>query len=304
MRDHFLQYYHTLEIEPGCSFHDLKYAYRRLVRKWHPDRITEKRNAKDTVSADDKIKEITKAFRNLSEYYRENGFLPVLSKDDTQPNSNSMPQQPDVAKTSRARSSRRKKNSVTPSARRSMLIGTIVAITIVFWIEPWNQIGLGIDTSFPANSAYSPSPSTQTGYSNATVKPITQKPDQVYFTVGSTLGEVISIQGVPTATEEGIWHYGPSKVFFEKGIVVSWEQDSSSPLKVDILLPPHGLQVKGFTLGSTKSEVHAIQGTPLRESENMWEFRVSRVQFKNGKVSGWFDSPLDPLKLDKQPHRR
>ncbi len=42
-----------------------------------------------------------------------------------------------------------------------------------------------------------------------------------------------------------------------------------------------------FTVGSTKDEVLAIQGTPNSLSENRFKYGTSYVYFKNGGVTHW-----------------
>jgi len=53
-----------------------------------------------------------------------------------------------------------------------------------------------------------------------------------------------------------------------------------------------------FTVGSTKDEVLAIQGTPTAFSENTFEYSGSEVYFRNGKVVSWRNYPaLSPLRV-------
>jgi hypothetical protein len=43
-----------------------------------------------------------------------------------------------------------------------------------------------------------------------------------YFTVGSTIDEVLGVQGTPDRMSTNALHYGTSDVFFENDRVVSW----------------------------------------------------------------------------------
>jgi len=63
-----------------------------------------------------------------------------------------------------------------------------------------------------------------------------------------------------------------------------------------------------FTVGSTKDEVLAAQGTPDKFADTMFEYGLSRVWFRDGRVETWDQSVLNPLKvklatrqLDRQP---
>ncbi len=56
----FKDYYATLGIERGASDGDIKKAYRRLARKFHPDVSKEK-------GAEEKFKEVAEAYQTLSD---------------------------------------------------------------------------------------------------------------------------------------------------------------------------------------------------------------------------------------------
>jgi hypothetical protein len=51
-----------------------------------------------------------------------------------------------------------------------------------------------------------------------------------------------------------------------------------------------------FTVGSTKDEVLALQGTPTSFNEVQWSYGLSHVSFQNGRVTSWYVSPLNSLK--------
>ena len=124
-------------------------------------------------------------------------------------------------------------------------------------------------------------------------------PDQVnsYFTVGSTKGEVLAVQGPPRRTSKHVWEYGGSRVYFRDDRVSSWEMWPRSPLKVKLLpaLPLEAVPAY-FTMGSTKDEVLGVQGTPTRFSDRIWEYGHSRVYFEADRVARWEDWRGSPLK--------
>jgi curved DNA-binding protein CbpA len=57
--------YEVLGVSPDCSDKELKSAYRKMARKWHPD-INKDENATE------KFKEVAKAYESLS-LFRQNG---------------------------------------------------------------------------------------------------------------------------------------------------------------------------------------------------------------------------------------
>jgi hypothetical protein len=115
----------------------------------------------------------------------------------------------------------------------------------------------------------------------------TSSTDKSYFTVGSTKDEILAIQGTPDRFTDSSFHYGTSDVFFQDGRVVSW-YNGYPKLKVR-MLPATSTDKSHFTVGSTKNEVLAIQGTPDRFTERSLHYGTSDVVFKNGRVSSWYN---------------
>jgi len=62
-------------------------------------------------------------------------------------------------------------------------------------------------------------------------------------------------------------------------------------------ITPHG-DSSLISIGSTKNEVLTIQGQPTRQTDASWEYGLSRIDFQNGRVVGWFESPMNPLRLE------
>ena len=122
------------------------------------------------------------------------------------------------------------------------------------------------------------------------------RPDLRWIWPGSTLGEVYAIQGVPTSTQGETWHYGKSQIHFAQGKVISWSQHPDNPLRI-ARDQPIQTQEGIFEVGSTKDEVRAIQGTPVTETETVWDYGPSRVHFKNNRVTHWEESPMQPLRV-------
>ena len=118
-----------------------------------------------------------------------------------------------------------------------------------------------------------------------------------YFTVDSTKDDVLAIQGTPTEFSEDEFDYGFSKVYFSHGIVHSWYSSRKNPLKVRLLPSANIARPEYFTVGSTKDDVLAIQGTPTEFSEDEFEYGFSKVYFSHGVVRSWDSSRVNPLKV-------
>jgi hypothetical protein len=90
----------------------------------------------------------------------------------------------------------------------------------------------------------------------------------------------------------------------QNGKVASWSNSPADALRVK-MLPTSGTdenaaRARGyFTIGSTKDEVLGAQGTPTSFSDTQWIYGYSRVQFQGGKVTGWSNSPANPLKASQ-----
>jgi DnaJ domain len=311
--DNYKEYYNNLGLSPGCSYGQFKNAYRKLIKKWHPDKqdgLLEKN--KDL--ADRKAKEINIAFNKLSDYFKEHGKLPDItsypgntnkanrdrdvsgSVFTAQPTHSSTSQWSDSINTTKqpATDNQRKERKPYHSSRALKLISvslalfTVMIIAGIFFDKGNNKTDYG-----PPNIGHINNSKIHDQYSLKT---------RTLFEVGSSKGEVYSAQGVPTKTEGDTWFYGSSKVIFREGRVVEWEEegpfilnttDSKPMRKPATILPEH------FVIGSTKNEVAAIQGPPNQAEYNVWYYGASKIYFENNKVIGWHQSPLYPLKAKK-----
>lgn len=126
------------------------------------------------------------------------------------------------------------------------------------------------------------------------------KPEHI--TIGSTQDDVLTIQGTPTWATDRMWEYSGSRLYFTAGRVTGWEIWPASPLKVQLLPAiPSDPVPAFFTVGSTKDEVLAVQGTPTRVTERLWEYSMSRVVFTDNRVTRWEVWPGSPLKARLSP---
>lgn len=295
--DNYSNDYRVLGLELGCSLAALKAARRRLVKTWHPDRFGNGSEAKR--QAEERIKHINAAFDRLLEHHRRFGRLPAA--DATTEQSPVVVVTPDAQATPFAESPDRA--AMVDDARAVPLWRTVVR-----WAAALAAIGLAVEavrtalleTPEPASPKADASPRSTGPASPPPTSPTLPPPDaNRYFTVGSSPGEVYAAQGVPTATEPGVWHYGNSKVYFADGVVTAWEHDPAHPLKATALPDGTPPEPQLFTIGSTKAEVRSIQGAPIVETENLWDYGLAKVYFRDDRVIDWESSPMHPLKARK-----
>jgi hypothetical protein len=53
-----------------------------------------------------------------------------------------------------------------------------------------------------------------------------------HFDVGSTKAQVRAIQGAPVTETDAVWEYPPSRVYFDQGRVVRWDESPMQPLRI------------------------------------------------------------------------
>jgi len=113
-----------------------------------------------------------------------------------------------------------------------------------------------------------------------------------YITSGLTPTEVLTILGNPTSSSGEKMFYNGTEIDFRDGHVAGWKIDPRNPIRVklwpDQALAP-GMLV--YAIGSSKSDVIAMQGTPTFFSDNEFDYGGSRVFFKNDRVVGWKADP-------------
>lgn len=120
-----------------------------------------------------------------------------------------------------------------------------------------------------------------------------------YITAGLTPMEVLSVLGKPTTSTGEKMTYSGSEIDFKNGQVSGWKIDPASPIRVKLWSDsPSVPGLTTFGVGSSKSDVIALQGTPTLFSENEFGYGKSRVYFQNNRVVSWKqDSSSAPLKV-------
>ncbi len=299
MTEQYSKNYRVLGIQRGASWKQLRQAYKSLVNTWHPDRFQQD-NRKRKL-AEEKTKEITQSYKELAEYYKQFGVLPLSSKtaktsitrEEFAPQSvPGIRPAPESRQTKPAADS---KPAKIQKSWQSTLVTRIIAAMVVagvayyVWqIDPTEYDDKPTEVEQHAEQTTDVKNNENLGHETPTDK---------QFTVGSTLGEVYTIQGVPTKTDNDIWYYGKSKVYFLKGKVSRWDENAENPLRIGITTGMDIPDAKYFGKGSSKKEVLTAQGTPDRDAGSVWDYGVSRVYFDNDRVTGWHETPLNPLKV-------
>jgi len=288
--------YRTLGVRPSDSWEHVQRAYRRLVQKWHPDRL----GAGGVASSDAEkaTKALNLAFSMLSSHYRRFGTLPPISPPANQ-NEPVVPYQEsadvDVGDSNDAtpgvvRPTGAEAQSRTSGAGLFVAIAFLVGAYLVFAAGPFDW-SAGSRSPGPARHE-SRIGATEKGTNPNRFPPSLIRP-------GATTAEVSAIQGAPSSVEENIWHYGHSKIYFQNDRVSGWLNHPENPLQVPSTEQSQPGEGRHFHVGSTKEEVRLIQGDPIEAHPDVWDYGLSRVYFHDDRVTGWDDSPLQPLRAKK-----
>lgn len=298
MTEDYLKNYRILGIQPGATWKQLRQAYKKLVNTWHPDRFQQ--DTRQKKLAEEKTKEITQSYKKLAEYYKKFGDLPLPQTEElsvatevhSRPVSPAKDSSPDIEIREPVRENR---STDIPKFRMSKQRARFIAamallgsIYFIWQIVPWDP------QDYRTSADVNDDPASNGRHEEASAE---GKPAEKHFRIGSSLGEVYAIQGVPTKTEKDVWYYGNSMVYFAKGKVLRWDESTDNPLRVDIVPGSEKANTGFFGRGSTKEEVLAAQGKPDRDAGSVWDYGLSRVYFERDRVTGWHEAQFSPLRV-------
>jgi hypothetical protein len=299
-----------LGLGPDAKPEDIKQAVRDLAKVWHPDRFPN--NSRVQRKAEEKLKEINQAYEILKDYdFSSRTGSDPHSGTSNGPNPRQDHPGKEVVKQEAAAPPFGPSNRGKPTSPAKKPSNSLLGVSI-FFLTAMSLIIFIIYAAFHKKEETAPPPPGQEHVAlpeNKLPNHLTKKikdQDQIrnkeFFTIGSTKNEVLAVQGTPTEPSEFTWSYGLSQVNFHNGRVTGWYVNPLNPLKVKMLPADRRVQSKiFFTVGSTKDEVLAVQGTPTEPSEFTWSYGLSQVNFHNGRVTGWYVNPLNPLKVKMLP---
>lgn len=328
MRRSVEEYYRALGLQPGASAKEMRRAYLRLVKQWHPDQFPGE--SRSHFIAQERLKEINEAYSFLRDY----------RPGETPHGSYSWPSGYSRGATEEWRAYQRRAYYEPPIVdpyegdyqyrpvgnSRGSKWAWIFAVILIAYVAQW---GTGIGSPEPSVAPNSAQHSAPTQPKVATMDVLAAPPPNVsreavrsvpsplsYFFVGSTKADVYRIQGMPQWSDEHEWRYGDSRVYFRGPMVESWLSTPNFPLKVVKL--PRVTPQSVIKRGDSTAQVIAIQGTPVsvndvywattapnlqRDGEisvgksTYWHYGGSSIEFSAGKVIGWTEMPDSPLRV-------
>jgi len=239
--------YELLNININCSWEELRKTYRTLVHKWHPDRCVDE---KEKTLATDKLKDLNTAYKQLSDYYSKFGTLPLFPAPakTEEPSSTTEKEDFNFIKAEKVSSAKKQTNL------QSIFMFAIVAITMVILYSYLDTIiSISISTQLDFSDDYLANKKNVIKNNQHLNKKREIEPQIKYFSYGSTIGEVILIQGPPDKTIEDVWFYGESEIHFKDGLVIKWVRTANNPLKARAILMPDKKKTKDITSNSILS---------------------------------------------------
>ncbi len=265
--------YSILGVFQDDDWETVRNAYKRQIRRWHPDRFQEPDKRR---IAEDKCKEINIAYKVLDDYYQQHGVLPPGSTPDL--HSTAAAENPQSA--NEARSGPGAENStgteyftgtqehrdISAGSRQSARRGyagiafTIAAVASGYMLLEPHLTGVPGDVEF--------------GYA----EPVDTEPAAIVFDnrqAGST--------SIPETDRS---------VVGSTDVHAAWKSGGTTQEPGD---PDARGRLPYIARGSTKQDVLAIQGRPLRATDTAWEYGLSRINFQDGIVTDWYENPMNPL---------
>ncbi|MBI3563127.1 MAG: J domain-containing protein [Gammaproteobacteria bacterium] len=276
--------YQLLDVTAETTWQEVRQHYRRLLQKWHPDRVAYS-NIDPTI-AERRFKEIQLAYQTLETYYLAHDVLPtVIPETKTKATNYTAPTpKPAVFRHTTVQAVPKR-----PSLWLKFLLIAIASGLFTVIIIQSDTADEVITTEVQSTAPNPPYPYNKDNLNKT-------------FTYGSTMGEVNEVQGIPDKIENNQWYFGKSLVTFHDGRVVSWISDDSSPLRVSLAgdgtTPQTGTYSRKFHKGSSKGEVRQIQGEPMQDLGEVWIYGTSKIYFKDDRVAAWVNSTLSPLKAE------
>lgn len=321
------EYCAILGVTPETSARDIRKAYLRLVKKWHPDKYA--RDPRGQLKAQEKLKEINEAYALLKDYrpgqpwawehaaWSSSGYPEGATaqwREYQRRNEYRPPERDPYEGDYQYRPVGNSRPSKFAWVLAAIVVSNLFAGSLVRKLTGGTSSAPKVaaaNVGQPYIFTASMSPVLDAGPAD----PISQELASArkalpYFFKGSTKADVYRIHGVPYQSSEKVWQYGASRVYFVGQTVERWDSNPNSPLKVLSVSVVDPAAV--FHVGSSAISVLAIQGQPTALPDapgatctspdlqnGCWQYGDSEVHFYQGRVNGWKEAPGWPLRVGK-----
>ncbi len=275
-RPDYYRCYRVLGLKGGCRWEQARRHYKLLSQRCHPDRYPN--NPEARLAAEKKQRAVNLAMRMIADYYRKYGRMPIPDRPRLRPPEATGGYEDVVMENAHLSKEEKKGRKGWPWVLFLLFLG---ALSWWFWLSV--QKPPEINRAVDASVAY---------------HPLEMRRKAARFSFGDPPEVVRLIQGEPTAIKGDQWYFGRSVVYFKNGRVAGWLNHADSPLRADADVAS-GAGKGVIRIGSSRKEVLRIQGEPLFRGKSRWDYGPSYIEFQGGRVSGWYSSPLRPLRVKK-----
>jgi hypothetical protein len=204
----FVALYQELELDSGCTFEELKQAYRKRVGMLHPDR----RNV--NLHATSQLQRLNSLYSAAMEFQRRHGRLPgALHASAT----TAIPEPEIFTRTQRRSAEGARKPRTVPR----LFLAILALLLVGMWIAALSGSEESDATPMQNSAIETTLPGAQGRH-----------PSVHSVELGATAQQVREIHGEPISGWVQRWEYGPSWIAFHCGVVVDWYSSPLHPLKV------------------------------------------------------------------------
>lgn len=218
----FFECYKILDITDECDWVTFRRNYKSLIQQNHPDRFTE--NTPEHKQSENSIRNLNAAYKVIFDYYQAHKSLPPFEEIPTETNTVEYSSRKKRAPVSN--SALRKKEKKKPKTlKRVIYIAITFSIFVIFLLQAKPE----------KEQSTTAAPSLIEQVETIKAPPSNNIIDEnLFYSIGSSLGDVITIEGRPDKIIDTTWYYGKSSITFTDGIVSGWDRHPDSPLSIRI----------------------------------------------------------------------
>jgi hypothetical protein len=302
--------FRTLGLEPGSKPSEVKRAYRTLVKKWHPDRHHSE-TYENRALAEKKFREIDEAYKRISGRWKETARPESLHRKSTGQPASPFRVFKRRGEKHRFKTDARARSKIdNPILSRAKIVSPLLLLSaaaalILFRLSPFSSNRSFVEETAHEHKTSSSQPVVNTG--NSVKSPVAGGQTSVFSNNRQREANDRPGEGLqPPSPGSNSSVAGPDG---RKGLFIDDRPGMSASVDPLFSLPPDLLNSKPsasnsfFSMGSTASEVLAVQGTPSRVQGQTWIYGLSEVQFRNGRVSRFnnFDGSLRVHMVPESP---
>jgi hypothetical protein len=274
---------HRLDLDFNASETEIRRSYRLLVKVWHPDRFQTDQKLKD--AAEQKLKDINSAFEFLTSTSTERGPWRPPSRPPAEAARHQTPPSPDPvpvqSPAGNATAAGRPRRSLRSWPAFRFFLKTAVLLFVLL-------LGRYLWIAFDV--------------------PVPQDPEVAKVLSDGKTNLLRSLEAPKerfiNAVEQDMRRLGLHRSASAPPAAPLIPRPAAPPANSLRLAktPPVPRAIQSYiTVGSTRDEVLAQQGTPAASSEDKLVYGKSELDFKDGVVIGWRIDPASPIRVKLWP---